>query len=281
MQSTHKPLKFKIYLIMKKIKVGPSFLLLIVLAFFSGQTVLIINYLLALSLHELAHLFVALKNGYSLKTIRLDLFGLSIELNEVIDDKDSFKINVAGPIFNLLLCVFCMAFYWLFPTSYFYLNTFCFCNLILAIFNLLPVYPLDGGKIFRGIIKSDKTYKILDCVIRYSLASLFICWFVISCFNLPNLLLLIMAIFFLTSKGKQTPTMSIFKYRQNKHFNKVVILKVSETETLFSLIRQIKSHHYTIFYVPKLNKYFDEDNVVDLSLKHPLTSILYQIAQSE
>ena len=71
--------------------------------------------------------------------------------------------------------------------------------------------------------------------------------------------------------------MSIFKYRQNKHFDKVVILKVEETETLFNLIKQIKSHHYTIFYVPKLNKYFDEDFVIELSLKHPLTTCVSEI----
>ena len=262
---------------MKKFKLGASFLLLVIVSLICGQTVLILNYILALSLHEIAHLWVAVKNGYSLKLIKLDIFGLSIELNEIIDDKDSFKINVAGPVFNLLLCIICMALYWLIPTSYFYLNTFCFCNLILAIFNLLPVYPLDGGKIFRGMIKSDRTYKVLDCVIRYSLAILFICAFVISCFKIPNFLLLILSLFFITSKGKQTPTMSIFKYRQNKHFDKVVILKVSETETLFNLIKQIKSHHYTIFYVPKLNKYFDEDNIIDLSLKNSLTITLNEV----
>lgn len=68
------------------------------------------------------------------------------------------------------------------------------------------------------------------------------------------------------------PTMSIFKYRQNKHFDKVVILKVQETETLFHLIKQIKSYHYTIFYVPKLDKHYDEDKIIELSLKFPLTT---------
>ena len=262
---------------MKKFRVGPSLLLLVLLGFLTGKFVLIFNYLCALILHELAHALVAVRAGYSLKLIKLDVFGLSIELNEKIDDKDSFKINIAGPIFNLILCVICMAMYWLIPSSYGYLNTFCFCNLILAIFNLLPVYPLDGGKIFRGLIKSDKTYKVLDCVIRYFLACLFICTFIVSCFKTLNLFLLIMAIFFLTSKGKQTPTMSIFKYRQNKHFDKVVILKVEETETLFNLIKQIKSYHYTIFYVPKLNKYFDEDNVVELSLSNPLSTEINHI----
>ncbi|MBQ8615138.1 MAG: hypothetical protein IJ415_01055, partial [Clostridia bacterium] len=132
-------------------------------------------------------------------------------------------------------------------------------------------------KIFRGMIKSDKVYKILDKVIRYSLASLSICAFVLSCFNVPNFLLLALALFFITSKADKTPTMSIFKYRQNKHFDRVVILKVEETETLFNLIKQIKSHYYTIFYIPKLNKYFDEDNIIELSLKYQLTTSLSEI----
>ena len=262
---------------MKKFKLGTSIIFLVLIGVLTKSLGLIFNYMLALTLHELAHLYVAEKNGYSLKLVKLDVFGMSVELNEKIDDRDCFKINVAGPIFNLLICVFCMALYWLIPTSYVCLNQFCFCNLILAIFNLLPVYPLDGGKIFRGMIKSDKTYKILDCVIRYSLAGLFLCAFVLSCFRVVNFLLVVIAIFFLTSKGKYAPTMSIFKIKSNKHFDKVVILKVQETETLFNLIKQIKSHHYTIFYAPKLNKYFDEDNIIELSLKYPLTSTLHEI----
>lgn len=262
---------------MKKLKVGSSFFLLIVICLLTKNVILILNYFFALFLHEMAHVWVAGCRGYSLKQIKLDIFGLAIDLNEKVDDKDQFAINLAGPVCNLLLCILCLAMYWLLPTSYIYLNTFCFCNLILAVFNLLPVYPLDGGKIFRGMIKSDKVYKILDRIIRYSLASLSICAFVVSCFNIPNLVLLALSLFFLTSKADKTPTMSIFKYRKNKHFDKVVILKVEETETLFSLIKQIKSHHYTIFYVPKLNKYFDEDMVIDLSLNNALTSSLQEI----
>ena len=123
------------------------------------------NYLLAIFLHEIAHLLVAERKGYSLKQIKLDAFGLAVDLNEKIDNEDQFVINIAGPICNLLLCILCLATYWLFPISFCFLNTFCFCNLVLAIFNLIPVYPLDGGKIFCGIIKSEKVYKILDSFI--------------------------------------------------------------------------------------------------------------------
>ena len=98
-----------------------------------------------------------------------------------------------------------------------------------------------------------------------------------SCFAKPNLIFLLVAVYFVASKCKQAPTMSIFKFKQNKSFDKVVLLKVSEDETLFNLIKQIKPNHYTIFYVPKLNKYFDEDNVVNLSLRYSLTTTIFEV----
>ena len=87
---------------MKKVKIGLSFFLLIIICLFCGQAILILNYFLALAFHELAHLWVAANNGYSLKLIKLDMFGISVELNEKIDDKDVFKIktlpNFIAPI---------------------------------------------------------------------------------------------------------------------------------------------------------------------------------------
>lgn len=255
---------------MKKLKIGPSFFLLIAICLLTKNIGLLLNYFLALFLHEMAHLWVAAKRGYSLKQIKLDIFGLAVELNEKIDDKDQFAINIAGPVCNLIICVLCMASYWLFPISYFYLNTFCFSSLVLAIFNLLPVYPLDGGKIFCGIIKSDKAYKILNCLIRLLLAGVFMFAFVVSCFGDANFLLLALSVFFISNKKERAPTMSIFKYRRNKHFNKVVIIKVDEQQTLFNLIKQIKSYHYTIFYIQELNKFLDEDMVIEFSLNNSL-----------
>ncbi len=262
---------------MKKIKFGASFLLLILFSILTGQLLLLVNYMLALSLHELAHMFVAINNGYTLETIKINMFGMSVNLKEKIDDKDSFKINIAGPLFNLFICVLCMAIYWLVPNSFYFLNKFCVANLTLAIFNLLPIYPLDGGKIFYGIIKNPKTYKRLDLIMRITLASIFALLFTLSLFNSANIIYLLLAFFFITSKKKYEPALTIFKYKQNKNFDKVVIIKVNETETLLNLIKQIKLHRYTIFYSPKLNKYFDEDNIISLSLKYPLNTALSNI----
>ena len=137
---------------MKKIKINPSFLLVVIISMLTRNLIVLTNYLLALFLHELAHLFVSNQKGYSLKVIRLSVFGLSLELNEKINDRDQFAINIAGPCFNLFICLVCLASYWIFPNTYQYLNVFCFVNFTLALFNLLPIYPLDGGKIFHRIM---------------------------------------------------------------------------------------------------------------------------------
>lgn len=262
---------------MKKIKFGVSFFLLIFLCLLLNRFVLLINYLSALILHELAHLFVAKSKGYSLKFIKFDVFGLSVELNEKIYDKDSFYINISGPILNLLLVLICMALYWLVPSSFYYLNVFCIANLTLAVFNLLPIYPLDGGKIFSTIIKNDKLYNILETVVRIVISFVFLLLFICTFNNGFNYLYLIVAVFFITSSNKRTPTMSIFKYTTNKSFNKVTMLKVGENENLFNLIKKIKSSHYTIFYVPQSKCFIDEEDLVDLATKLPLTTTIKEI----
>jgi stage IV sporulation protein FB len=256
----------------KKFKISISFVLLFIVCALMQNVVLLINYLLALTLHELAHLYIATRYGYALKQLKFSAFGVSVELDEQVENQDIFAINIAGPLMNLMLCVTCLAICFIIPHAYQYLSMFCLSNIILAVFNLVPVYPLDGGKIFRGIIKSDKAYKTLNCLIRILLAFVFIFAFVLSCYNGVNFLLLVLAMFFLTSKSEKTPTMSIFKYRKNKHFDKVIILKVDENETLFSLIKQIKSYYYTIFYIPQINKFFDEDCIIELSLNNTLTT---------
>lgn len=262
---------------MKKFRIEPSFLLLVFLSICFNQTSILINYLFALILHELAHLYIATKRGYNLKQIKIDLFGMAVELDESIDDSDTFAINIAGPCLNLFLCIICMALYWLIPTSFNYLNNFCIANLVLALFNLLPVYPLDGGKIFSGIVKNKKAYRILDCIVRYAFASVFICAFLFSCATIPNYMLLLIAFFFIISKGKNRSALSIFKYRHNKNFDKVVIIKVKETENLFNIIKQINQQHYTIFYVAERDIYYNEDKIIEKAVEFPLTTTLKEL----
>lgn len=262
---------------MKKIKIEFSFILLILLCIIFNKITYLFNYILALILHELAHLFVATKKGYNLKVFKLKMSGLVIELDNNIDDKDSFLINLAGPLFNILLAVCCMALYWIIPTSYQYLHVFCNTNIILALFNLLPLQPLDGGKIFSRLFKQEKTFKRIDLVLRIGLALLFMAVFILSLFDKPNLFFILFALFFIINKNKKSPTFSLFKYKKGE-IEKVKIYKIDNQQSIFNLIKLIKKSHYAIFYCVDLkNRYLDEDEVIDLALKYPLTSKIGEI----
>ena len=177
---------------------------------------------------------------------------------------------------NLLLCLICTSIFWLFPKTYMYLSTFCVANFTLAVFNLLPVYPLDGGKIFSSLITSNKVYSILDKLLRIVLSSIFVIMFIYSCFNNINFILLVMAVFFLTSRKKRQPMFSLFKHKNMKS-QKCKLIKISYNTTILELLKMIRSSHYTIFYLGGKVKFLDEDEIISVSTKHSLTTKLHDI----
>lgn len=265
---------------MKKVKITLSFLLLILLCVIFQNFLMLFNYIIALILHELAHLFISLKCGYKLKQFKLSMFGVCVELDEKIDDKNSFAINIAGPVFNLFLCLVCLASYWLFPITFKVLNNFCIANLTLAVFNLLPIYPLDGGKIFASMFKNNKSYKLFDKIVRYFLCSICLILFVVSCFYKANWFLCVIAVFFITSKPREENKLTIFKYASNKKIEKVVLLKITGEENLFELLKKINCKNYTIFYLNKNSHFINEDEIIELSTKFPLISKVKEVFEN-
>ncbi|MBR1988272.1 MAG: site-2 protease family protein [Clostridia bacterium] len=257
---------------MKKFKISLSFFILVVICICLKNFLVLLNYFIALTIHEFSHLIVSNIKGYKLKKIKLDMFGMSIDLDSPIDERDNFWINIAGPLSNLFVCLICLALYWLFPLSYFYLNTFCIANLTLAIFNLLPIYPLDGGKIFYNLFSNKKHHKFISLSIRIILTFVSLCFAIINPFN-NRLLFLLIAFFFATSNKKPIPSFVFLKQTKNLPFQKIELIKIDDNMNLYSLIKLLKSKKYTIFYCESLNqKYFNQDDLLNISLKHPLST---------
>ncbi len=257
---------------MKKFKISISFYILVALCLVSKNFILLLNYFTALSIHELSHLLVAYTKGYSLKKIKLDMFGMSVDLDSPIDDKDNFLINLSGPLSNLFICLLCLSLYWLFPFSFYYLNTFCIANLTIAIFNLLPIYPLDGGKIFYRLFDNKKKYKIVNLSIRIIMISISVFFALFNIFN-NRILFILTAIFFATANQRPAPSFVFFKNIKSNSIKKIELIKIESDANLYSLIKLIKTKRYTIFYCENLKqKYFNQDDLIDISLKHPLTT---------
>jgi Zn-dependent protease len=106
--------------------------------------------------HELGHSFVALRQGIAVKSITLFLFGGFANLDkESKTPAGAFWVAIAGPLVSLLL--FGLATAIGFGTGISgplgtILNVLASVNLALALFNLIPGLPLDGGNILKAIV---------------------------------------------------------------------------------------------------------------------------------
>jgi Zn-dependent protease/CBS domain-containing protein len=111
--------------------------------------------------HELCHSLVAMREGIKIQSITLFfLGGVSQMTGEPKTAIDEFRVAVAGPFSSLVLGgIFLGIFFGMRSSSTlsaqfisavaYYLG---FINILLGIFNLIPGFPLDGGRVFRSII---------------------------------------------------------------------------------------------------------------------------------
>ncbi|AKG53721.1 peptidase M50 [Dehalogenimonas sp. WBC-2] len=113
-------------------------------------------FFLSVLFHEAAHALVGQNNGIPVKSITLFLFGGAAQMTrEPQTAAAELKMALAGPMTSLVLAA---VFY---GTYYYFLGTvnvlaaialwLSQINLIVAVFNMLPGFPLDGGRIFRGL----------------------------------------------------------------------------------------------------------------------------------
>lgn len=106
--------------------------------------------------HELGHAILAIRNNIPVRQITLFIFGGVAQITkEPATPGAEFRIAIAGPLTSLGLAGFFAA---LSALDQFVPNTavpfewLARTNLILAVFNLIPGFPLDGGRVFRALI---------------------------------------------------------------------------------------------------------------------------------
>lgn len=145
-----------------KIKVNLKIFIFIIIFLITGQLKIYGILMLFAFLHEMGHLLVGVALKFNPESIKIMPLGLVVSFNvsahnhnEKILKSNSFKIKkiviaLAGPITNIVIFILLISFN-------FGLNMenrlICiYSNILIAIFNLLPIYPLDGGRVVKGLL---------------------------------------------------------------------------------------------------------------------------------
>ena len=130
-----------------KIKVHPLFFVAVLCyALFGGVKDYLFAFL-SVTIHELSHYAVALIAGAKDLTVRLMPCGAVLSVKGEFSHQGA--VLVAGPFSNLALASFTLSACWLVPELYGSFKGFIAANVFLAALNLLPAYPLDGGRLLR------------------------------------------------------------------------------------------------------------------------------------
>lgn len=161
-----------------KIKFNIDIFICLVIAIVTKNIEKYAVFMLFIIIHEMAHLVTGIVLGVKPKRIDVYALGLSLEFYSFghITYKNLRKIliYIAGPLIN-----FAIAIVLIILNDKTYLDII-YINLILGFFNLLPIYPMDGGRILKQlltIVKGEKASKIItNKVSNIAVAVITVCY---------------------------------------------------------------------------------------------------------
>ena len=143
-----------------KIRIDLKIIIFLILFYLTNQIEIYLTILFFCIIHELGHLFTGLALKLKPENIEIMPYGLSVKLkkNPKEEKKKIGKGNIlevkkiiialAGPIVSFILSIIFFNIDPIFITK----QDAVYSNILILLFNLIPLYPLDGGRIIKGIL---------------------------------------------------------------------------------------------------------------------------------
>lgn len=243
-----------------KLSVHPLFFVFGLYYALTGRIFLFIIYTACAVIHELGHSFCASKNGYRLNKITLMPFGAIVHGNlSNMKLVDQIKIALSGPFINLLIAIFFIATWWVFPETYAVTDLLVVANLSLCLVNLIPVSPLDGGRVLFSLIALKFSERKAEKITRWAgilFSLILVGFFVLSVFlGVTNISLLFFSLFSFFG--------AIDKNKSNRYVRIYSIISEQKLVNGVNVKRQAISKNITL---KKLISILDENAVNEIQV---------------
>ncbi|HWI48969.1 MAG TPA: site-2 protease family protein [Rummeliibacillus sp.] len=204
---------------MGKLKLHPTLLPLIVWLIITGQFSNYALLFISLCWHEFGHLFIAYFLGVKVKSCTIMPYGGEIlyATKWQITKSQQFKIAISGPIATLLL--FSLAFF--FPENL--SGPLQTIQILLLLINLLPIWPLDGGRILEIVWSEKKSlHATRTSFLILSMSCCLIC-LILAIWYLPRSIYFILILLLLLFQN-----IKAFRYRKYEQaFENVVLNRLT------------------------------------------------------
>lgn len=269
-----------------------SFFVLGLIMIYFGEGLLYFCCTITVILHEFGHAFVGKSMGYKLNTISLMPYGASLSGNNApFKPKDEIKIALAGPLVNLFIILVITSLWWFFPSSFSFTQDFYYANISTILYNLLPIFPLDGGRVLLGLLSIKKprksAFRITKIVGFIVVSLIFICFF-LSFFNKLNYSLGINALFLLIGLFDDDKSAYYINLqdidKKSENLSKGLFVKtiaISENSSIYDAYRVLDKNNVNQIYVMddnyKVKKSIKENELEKLVFSMPLDTKLKDI----
>jgi len=232
--------------ILNKIYLHPIFIITLLIFILIGRFRFIIYFMLLILIHELGHIIMSLLFKWKIDKIIILPFGGITKYNEFINRPliEEFLVSISGILLQIL--------FYKIIHDYIDYKYFKLINYFIIIFNLIPIYPLDGSKILNVLFSKITSFKnsiLLTVIVSY------LCIIVLSLllFNINKLLFMLFIFLFLeVNKLYKEKDLLFNKFLLERYLNDFKFKK----EITINNISKMKKDYRHIFYIDK--KYMTE-----------------------
>jgi stage IV sporulation protein FB len=162
-----------------------------------GALIRIVFVIFSLFLHEWAHVFIARGYGAKIEQVRLSVFGMFARVRRMdnLRPRQRLAVYFAGPMVNIMIAAWAYTVHHLSYIGVFWLRDLAFYNGIIAGYNLLPLLPLDGGRIAQhflgngfGILRANRFLLRVGRIAAIGIAVLGLVQIILFSYNITLLL---------------------------------------------------------------------------------------------